>query len=33
MIFQVLDTKEKQFLNLLNSDDNIIKPSYIKGGS
>ena len=33
MIFQALDIKEKQFLDLLNSDDNIIKPSYIKGGS
>ena len=33
MIFQVLDLKEKHFLNLINSDDNIIKPSYIKGGS
>jgi len=33
MIFQALDTKEKQFLDLLDSDDNIIKPLYIKGGS
>jgi len=33
MIFQALDTKEKQFLDLLNSDDNIIEPLYIKGGS
>jgi len=32
MIFQVLDAKGKQFLDLLNSDDNIIKPSYIKDG-
>jgi len=32
MIFQALDAKEKQFLDLLDSDDNIIEPSYIKGG-
>jgi len=31
MIFQALDAKEKQFLNLLNSNNNIIKLSYIKG--
>ena len=32
MIFQVSDAKEKQFLDLLDSDDNIIEPSYIKCG-
>jgi len=32
MIFQVSDAKGKQFLDLLNSDDNIIEPSYIKDG-
>ena len=31
MIFQALDEKEKQFLNLLDSNNNIIKLSYIKG--
>ena len=31
MIFQASDAKEKQFLDLLNSDDSIIKLSYIKG--
>ena len=31
MTFQALDFKEKQFLDLLDSDNNIIKPSYIKG--
>ena len=33
MIFQVSDLKKKQFLNLLNSDDNILELSYIKGRS
>ena len=33
MIFQASDTKEKHFLNLLNSNNNIIKLSYIKGSS
>jgi len=32
MIFQASDLKRKHFLNLINSDNNIIKPSYIKGG-
>ena len=31
MTFQALDFKGKQFLDLLDSDDNIIKLSYIKG--
>jgi len=29
----VLNLKEKQFLDLLNSDGNGLEPSYIKGGS
>jgi len=33
MIFQASDSKGKQFLNLLDSDNNIIELSYIKGGS
>ena len=33
MIFQASDLKGKQFLNLLDGDNNIIEPSYIKGGS
>ena len=33
MTFQVSDFKGKQFLNLLDGDDNIIEPSYIKGGA
>ena len=33
MTFQVSDFKGKQFLDLLDSDDNIIEPSYIKGRS
>jgi len=32
MTFQTSDLKESQFFNLLDSDDNIIEPSYIKGG-
>jgi len=32
MIFQVFDSKGNQFLDLLDDDDNIIEPSYIKGG-
>jgi len=32
MTFQASDSKENQFLDLLDNDDNIIKPSYIKGG-
>ena len=30
MTFQALDLKGKQFLNLLDEDNNIIKPSYAK---
>jgi len=30
MTFQVLDLKGKHFLDLLNNDNNMIKPSYIK---
>jgi len=30
IIFQALDIKGKQFLDLLDSDDNIIELSYIK---
>jgi len=33
MTFQALDLKEKQFLDLLNENNNIIEPSYTKGGS
>ena len=33
MTFQASDLKEKQFLDLLNNNDNIIELSYIKGGS
>ena len=33
MTFQASDLKEKQFLNLLDDNNNIIKPSYTKGGS
>ena len=33
MTFQALDLKGKQFLDLLNNDNNIIKPSYAKEGS
>ena len=33
MTFQALDFKGKQFLDLLDDDNNIIKPSYTKGGS
>ena len=32
IIFQTSDLKGKHFLNLINSDNNIIEPSYIKGG-
>ena len=32
MTFQTLDSKGKQFLNLLDDDSNDIEPSYIKGG-
>jgi len=30
MTFQASDLKGKQFLDLLDGDDNIIEPSYIK---
>ena len=33
MMFQASDLKENQFLGLLDDDNNIIKPSYTKGGS
>ena len=33
MTFQASDLKEKQFLNLLDNNNNIIEPSYAKGGS
>jgi len=33
MTFQASDLKGKQFLDLLNNDNNIIEPSYAKGGS
>lgn len=33
MTFQASDMKGKNFLELVDSDDNITEPSYIKGGS
>ena len=33
MTFQASDLKGKQFLNLLNDNNNIIEPSYARGGS
>ena len=33
MTFQALDQKSWQFLNLVDDDNNPIKPSYINGGS
>jgi len=33
MMFQASDLKENQFLDLLDNDNNIIKPSYVKEGS
>ena len=33
MIFQASDIKGKHFLDLVDNDDNIIEPSYIKGSS
>ena len=33
MTFQASDLKRKQFLNLLDNDNNIIKPFYTKGKS
>jgi len=33
MMFQASDLKGNQFLDLLNDDNNIIKLSYVKGGS
>ena len=32
MTFQALDGKERQFLDLLDDNFNIIEPSYAKGG-
>ena len=33
MMFQASDLKGHQFLDLLDDDNNIIEPSYVKGGS
>ena len=33
MSFQASDLKGNQFLDLFNNDNNIIEPSYVKGGS
>ena len=33
MMFQASDFKGNQFLNLLDNNNNIIEPSYVKGGS
>jgi len=33
MMFQASDLKEKQFLDLLDNENNIIELSYSKGGS
>ena len=33
MTFQASNLKGKQFLDLLNNDNNIIEPSYVKGSS
>ena len=30
MTFQVLDLKERNFMDLVNSDNNILKPTYRK---
>ena len=32
MMFQASNFKGNQFLDLLDNDNNIIKPSYVKGG-
>jgi len=32
MTFQVLDSKDRHFLNLLDDNFNEIEPSYAKGG-
>jgi len=32
MTFQASGSKGNQFLDLLDDDDNIIEPSYVKGG-
>jgi len=32
MMFQASNLKENQFLDLVDDDNNIIKPTYIKGG-
>ena len=33
MMFQASDLKGNQFLDLVNDDNNIIKPTYVKEGS
>ena len=33
MTFQVLDSKGKHFLDLVDGDENTLEPSYIKGSS
>ena len=32
MTFQALDGKERQFLDLMDNNFNVIEPSYTKGG-
>ena len=32
IMFQALDLKDNQFLDLINSDNKLLEPSYIKGG-
>ena len=32
MMFQASDLKENQFMDLLDNDNNIVEPSYVKGG-
>jgi len=33
MMFQASDLKGKSFLDLVDGDDNILEPSYCKGGT
>jgi len=33
MTFQASDLKDRHFLELVNSDNNILEPSYSKGGT
>ena len=33
MMFQVSDLKGRNFINLVNSDNNILEPTYSKGGT